>query len=109
MPKNGVNPKYGDRAAEERDVQERGEVLLRRELREHTRRGVDEERAYQGDVLKDGEHLMGNIDNAAPNNVIFIQFNHFMGPKCSKGATIKNFFIVQQEMGVGTAKKNRQA
>lgn len=48
---------------------------------------------------------MGNIDNAAPNNVIFIQFNHFMGPKCSKGATIKDFFIVQQEMGVGTAKR----
>ena len=42
---------------------------------------------------------MGNIDNAAPNSVIFIQFKCFMGPKCSKGATIKDFFIVQQEMG----------
>jgi len=83
--------------------------LLRRKLREHPRRGVDEERAYQCDVFKDVEHLTRNIDNAAPNNVVFIQFNHFMGPKCSKGATIKNFFIVQQEMGVGTAKKNRQA
>ncbi len=44
---------------------------------------------------------MGNIDNAAPNNVIFIQINHLMGSKCSKSATIKDFFIVQQEMGVG--------
>ena len=61
--------------------------------------GVNKECADQGNVLNDVEHLMGNIDNATPNNVIFIQFNHFMGPKCSKGATIKNFFIVQQEMG----------
>ena len=37
---------------------------------------------------------MGNIDNAAPNNVIFIRFNHFMGPKCSKGATIKDLRYV---------------
>ena len=48
---------------------------------------------------------MGNIDNTAPNKAIFIRFYRFMGSKCSKGATIKNFFIVQQEMGIFFTKK----
>lgn len=34
----------------------------RRQFREHPRGGVNEERAYQGNVFKDREHLMGNID-----------------------------------------------
>lgn len=41
---------------------------LRRELRKHPRGGVDEERADQGDVFKDREHLMGNIEFAKKNS-----------------------------------------
>ena len=37
---------------------------MRRQLREHPRGGVNEERANQGDVLKDGKHLKGNIEFA---------------------------------------------
>ena len=41
---------------------------MRRKLREHPRRGVNEERANQGEVFKDGEHLMGNIDKTPCRN-----------------------------------------
>lgn len=56
LPQHRVNPQHAYRAAQERDVPRREELPLRRKLREHPRRGVNEEHAYQGDVFKDGEH-----------------------------------------------------
>ena len=62
MPQHRVDAQHAHRAGKERDVPRREELPLRRKLREHPRRGVNEERADQGDVFKDREHLMGNID-----------------------------------------------
>ena len=62
LPEHGVNPQHGHRAAEEREVQERDEFLLRRELREHPRCGVDENRPDEGYVYQSRSHAMGNID-----------------------------------------------
>ena len=62
LPQHRVDAEHAHRAGKERDVPRREELPLRRKLREHPRGGVNEERANQGDVFKDGEHLMGNID-----------------------------------------------
>jgi len=62
LPQHRVDAEYAHRAGEERDVPRREELPLRRKLREHPRRGVNEERADQGDVFKDHEHLSGNIE-----------------------------------------------
>ena len=62
LPQHRVDAEHAYRAGEECDVPRRQELPLRRKLREHPRRGVNEERAYQGDVFNDCEHLMGNID-----------------------------------------------
>lgn len=62
LPEYGVKPQHGHRTAEEREVQERGEVLLRCKLRKHPRGGVDENRPDEGYVYQSGSHAMGNID-----------------------------------------------
>ena len=64
LPQHRVDAQHAHRAGKERDVPRREELPLRRQLREHPRRGVNEERADQGDVFKDREHLMGNIEFA---------------------------------------------
>ncbi len=62
LPQHRVDSQHAHRAGEEHDVPWREELPLRRKLREHPRRGVNEERADQGNVFKDREHLMGNIE-----------------------------------------------
>ena len=57
LPQYRVDAQHAHRAAAEHDVPRRKELPLRRKLREHPRRGVNEERAYQGDVFKDREHI----------------------------------------------------
>lgn len=64
LPQHRVNSQHAYRAGKERDVPRREELPLRRKLREHPRCGVYEERADQGYVFKDREHLMGNIEFA---------------------------------------------
>ncbi len=68
LPQHRVDPQHTHRAGEVHDVPRREELPLRRKLREHPRRGVYEERTDQGNVFKDGEHLMGNIDNTPCRN-----------------------------------------
>ena len=68
MPDSRPIPQHAHRAGKERDVPRREELPLRRKLREHPRGGVNEERAYQGNVLKDVEHLVGNIDKTPCRN-----------------------------------------
>ena len=62
LPQHRVDAEHAHRAGKESDVPRREELPLRRELREHPRGCVNEERANQGDVFKDCEHLMGNIE-----------------------------------------------
>ena len=62
LPQHRVDAQHAHCAAQEQYVSRRQELPLRRQLREHPRRGVYEERADQGDVFKDREHLMGNIE-----------------------------------------------
>lgn len=64
LPQYRIDAQHAHRAGEERDVPRREELPLRRKLRKHPRGGVNEERANQGDVFKDGEHLVGNIEFA---------------------------------------------
>ena len=57
LPQDRIDSEYSYRTSQEHDVSRREELLLRCKLREHPRRGVYEERANQGYVFKDGEHI----------------------------------------------------
>ncbi len=64
LPQHRVDPEHRNRATQEGDIPRREEIPLRGQLREHPRGGVYEERANQGNVFEDREHLKGNIEFA---------------------------------------------